>query len=73
MHIQKTLGLAYFLHFYKKYFLKKIQLCHNTIWSPKTILSSRKTKEPIPRKFSERKKDLIYRTHLTMVGGPIRE
>ena len=43
MHIQRTLGLAaIFTIFGKNIFFQKIQPCHNTIWAPNTILSSRK-------------------------------
>ena len=61
------------------FFPKNPAVTHNYIWAPNTMLSFRKTNEPIPRKLTDRRKDgrkeggtLFYRTLPAEAGGPIK-
>ena len=53
-----------FPHFGGKYiiFKKSGSVTHNATWASNTMLSSRKTKEPFPRKLPERKMERWIKT-----------
>ena len=66
----KNLRYGLFSPFLEKIFFQQIQLCQHHItlfWVPE------KNEEPIPRKFSERSTDLIYRTLFIGRGSNKRE
>ena len=75
LYIQRILGLAYFPHFWgKTLFSKNLAVMHNTTWTPNIMLSSRKTKEPIPRQIPNRRTNRPYHmTLLALARGPVRK
>ena len=80
----KTMFLGHFWPFlvifaWWGFFPKNLAVTHNYIWAPNTMLSFRKTNEPILRKLTDRLKDgrkdketLFYRTLPAKAGCPIK-
>ena len=72
--MQKRIGLAYFPHFGgKKYFFSKIPAVILRYGSLTPCCVPETTREPIPRKLTDRRIDLIHRSLLVIAGGPIKE
>ena len=81
----KTLFLSYFWSFLVilldgGFFPKNLAVTNSYIWAPITMLSFKKTNEPILRKYTDRRKDgrkgrqtLFYRTLPAEAGGPIKK
>ena len=81
----KTLFLSYFWSFLVilldgVFFPKNLAVTNSYIWAPITMLSLKKTNEPILRKYTDRRKDgrkdrqtLFYRTLPAEAGGPIKK